>query len=120
MICLLKYTSFECVWDKNFTFLTDNLDVKLEAPSKSDESKESEGSESGNDGEGSEGGDDGEGSETISDKELNEALENTSNKGNGTDKKVELTEPQKKQLQNSSTTKQIYIIIIVNIQYLFF
>ena len=86
---------------KVFHILLDNLDVKLEAPSKSDESKESEGSESGNDGEGSEGGNDGEGSETISDKELNEALENTSNKGNGTDKKVELTEPQKKQLQNA-------------------
>ena len=77
---------------KVFHILLDNLDVKLEAPSKSDESKESEGSEGGND---------GEGSETISDKELNEALENTSNKGNGTDKKVELTEPQKKQLQNA-------------------
>jgi len=86
---------------KVFHILLDNLDVKLEAPSKSDESKESEGSEGGNDGEGSEGGNDGEGSETISDKELNEALENTSNKGNGTDKKVELTEPQKKQLQNA-------------------
>ncbi len=94
---------------KVFHILLDNLDVKLEAPSKSDESKESEGSESGNDGEGSEGGDDGEGSETISDKELNEALENTSNKGNGTDKKVELTEPQKKQLQNAIKKQQKFM-----------
>ncbi len=94
---------------KVFHILLDNLDVKLEAPSKSDESKESEGSESGDDGEGSEGGDDGEGSETISDKELNEALENTSNKGNGTDKKVELTEPQKKQLQNAIKKQQKFM-----------
>ena len=88
---------------KVFHILLDNLDVP--ASNQSDESQSGEESENGQNvegGEGSNGSGGDEGSETISDEDFNQALENAA-AGNGGDngKKVELSDAQKKQLQNA-------------------
>ena len=83
---------------KVFHILMDNLEVPTPNQSQENESgDESEGSESG------EGSEAGEGSKEISDEEFNQALENGVGEGNGDGEgsKVELTEAQKKQLQNA-------------------
>ena len=83
---------------KVFHILMDNLEVPTTNQSQENESgDESEGSESG------EGSEAGEGSKEISDEEFNQALENGVGEGNGDGEgsKVELTEAQKKQLQNA-------------------
>ena len=83
---------------KVFHILMDNLEVPTPNQSQENESgDESEGSESG------EGSEAGEGSKEMSDEEFNQALENGVGEGNGDGEgsKVELTEAQKKQLQNA-------------------
>ena len=83
---------------KVFHILMDNLEVPTTNQSQENESgDESEGSESG------EGSEAGEGSKEMSDEEFNQALENGVGEGNGDGEgsKVELTEAQKKQLQNA-------------------
>jgi len=83
---------------KVFHILMDNFEVQTTNQSQENESgDESEGSESG------EGSEAGEGSKEISDEEFNQALENGVGEGNGDGEgsKVELTEAQKKQLQNA-------------------
>ena len=83
---------------KVFHILMDNLEVPTLNQSQENESgDESEGSESG------EGSEAGEGSKEMSDEEFNQALENGVGEGNGDGEgsKVELTEAQKKQLQNA-------------------
>ena len=79
----------------------DNLDVGVENPT--EKLEEGNGEESVEGGEGSEvaGGSEG-GSETITDEKLNEVIENGIGEGNGDGgKKVELTENQKKTLENA-------------------
>ena len=78
----------------------DNLEVSAENPTEKPE--EGNGEESVEGGEGSEGAGGGEGSESISDEELNEAIENglEESDGNGS-KKIELTDSQKKTLENA-------------------
>jgi len=83
---------------KVFHILMDNFEVQTTNQSQENESgDESEGSESG------EGSEAGEGSKEMSDEEFNQALENGVGEGNGDGEgsKVELTEAQKKQLQNA-------------------
>jgi len=83
---------------KVFHILMDNLEVPTTNQSQENESgDESKGSESG------EGSEAGEGSKEMSDEEFNQALENGVGEGNGDGEgsKVELTEAQKKQLQNA-------------------
>ena len=88
---------------KIFHILLDNFEVQT--TNQSDESKngKSEDSENVEGGEGSGGAGDDEGSETISDEEFNQALENGVGSGDGDDSKskVELSDAQKKQLQNA-------------------
>jgi hypothetical protein len=85
---------------KVFHILLDNLDVGVE--NSTEKSEDGDGEESVEGGEGSEGAGGGEGSESISDEELDEAIENGLEEGNGSgDKKVELTDSQKKTLENA-------------------
>ena len=84
---------------KVFHILLDNLDVQAENPTEKPE--DGNGDESVDGGENSDGNG-GEGSESISDEELNEAIENGLTEGNsGGGKKVELTDSQKKTLENA-------------------
>jgi len=85
---------------KVFHILLDNLNVQIENPTEKPE--EGDGEESVEGGEGSEGAGGNEGSETMSDEEFNEAIENGLSEGNGDGgKKVDLTDSQKKQLENA-------------------
>jgi len=84
---------------KIFHILLDNLEVK---PTNSDEqSEEGNGEESVDGGESSDGNG-GEGSESISDEKLDDMIESGLTEGNGSgDKKIELSDRQKKTLENA-------------------
>ena len=88
---------------KVFHILLDNLDVPASNQSENGDGEESENGENVEGGEGSGGAGGDEGSETISDEEFNESLENGAGSGDGDDSKskVELSDAQKKQLQNA-------------------
>lgn len=88
---------------KVFHILLDNLDVPASNQSENGDGEESEDGENVEGGEGSGGAGGDEGSETISDEEFNESLENGVGSGDGDDSKskVELSDAQKKQLQNA-------------------
>jgi hypothetical protein len=89
---------------KMFHILLDNIKVSAENPDEKPE--EGKGGESVEGGEGSEGAGGNEGSETMTDEEFAEAMKNSpvvgGGEGGGKDsKKVELSENQKRQLENA-------------------
>jgi hypothetical protein len=86
---------------KVFHILLDNLDVPASNQSENGDGEESENGENVEGGEGSGGAGGDEGSETISDEEFNESLENGVGDSTKDSKKVELSDAQKRQLQNA-------------------
>ena len=85
---------------KVFHILLDNLDVGVENPTEKPE--EGNGEESVEGGEGSDGASGSEGSDSISDEELNDVIESGLTDGNSDGgKKVELTDSQKRTLENA-------------------
>jgi len=87
---------------KIFHILLDNFEVKPTNPTEKPEDGNGEESvEGGESSEGSEGGEGGEDSNKISDEELNEALENGNVSSGSGGKKVELSDAQKKTLENA-------------------
>ena len=97
---------------KVYDVILKNLEVPTPNPSDESENGESEDGENVEGGEGSAGGGGDEGSETISDEELNDAIEN-GNVGDGDSdedsKKVELSDSQKKQLENAIKKQQKFM-----------
>ena len=84
---------------KVFHILLDNLDVQVVNPNQQPEDGNSEENVDG--GENSDGNS-GEGSDTISDEELNDMIESGLTEGDGNEtKKVELTDSQKRSLENA-------------------
>jgi len=84
---------------KIFHILLDNLDVQIENPTEQPEDGNGDESVDGGD---STDGNGGESSDTISDEELDDMIESGLKDGNGSgDKKVELTDRQKRQLENA-------------------
>ena len=81
--------------------IMDNLDVGVENPTEKPEEGNGEESVDGSEGSKMAGGSEG-GSETMSDEELNDVIENGLTDGNGSGgKKIELTDSQKKTLENA-------------------